>query len=281
MVSIDRTKKLLVWVILVFVALILLSANLGRSRSWNPSIKILIEVIAPVQKLITNSVQFTEGIWFKYFDLVNTHEDNKELRSLVDKLKLENSQYRELVATDRRLQELLLVKNITGKRVLASQVISRDPTGWFKSILVDKGEDTGVKTGMPVIHSEGVVGQVVSVSYNYSKVLLIIDQNSAVACIIERSRDSGILKGSSSKECLLDYVLKTSDVRAGDRVITSGLDRIYPKGHVVGEVIEVENNTGDLFKKVKVRPSVDFSKLEEVLILLREVPVSNPLIKEE
>ncbi len=160
---------------------------------------------------------------------------------------------------------------------MAAQVIGRDPTGWFKSVIIDKGKNSGIKVNMPVVNSKGVVGRLVSVSYNYAKVLLVIDQNSAVDCIIQRSRDNGIVKGLSSKVCILDYVLKTSDVRVGDMVITSGLDRVFPKGIPVGEVIDVKNPPGGLFKDVKVRPMVDFSNLEELLVILKEDPLANHL----
>lgn len=279
MLSIDRIKKIWLWVLLIFLSLAFLSSNLRRSKSWNPSIKILIEVVAPVQKFIKNSENFTEELWNKYFDLINTHEENKRLKAQIDRLMMENSQYREMLATQKRLQKLLSFKNNTKLPEVAAQVIGRDPTGWFRSIIVDKGENSGIKPNMPVVQAEGVVGQVVSISYNYSKVLLLIDQNSAVDCIIQRSRDSGIVKGLTSKVCTMDYVLKTSDVRVGDTVITSGMDRVFPKGIPVGKVIEVKDKPGELFKDVKVKPSVDFSKLEEVLILKKEDPLSSPIIE--
>jgi rod shape-determining protein MreC len=104
---------------------------------------------------------------------------------------------------------------------------------------------------------------------------LIIDQNSAVDCIIQRSRDKGIVKGLSSKICVLDYVLKNSDVVVGDMAVTSGLGRVFPKGLPVGEVVEVKNVSGELFKDIKIRPVVDFSKLEELLIILKEDPLTS------
>jgi len=125
---------------------------------------------------------------------------------------------------------------------------------------------------MPVVDAKGVVGRIVSISPHYAKVLLIIDQNSAVDCIIQRSRDMGIVKGLSSKVCKLDYCLKTSDVVVGDIVITSGLGRVFQKGLPVGEVIEVADAPSELFRNVKVRPMVDFSKLEEILVVMKEAP---------
>ena len=279
MFSGKRIKQILIWVFLLLLALIFLSFNVEKSKSWNPAAGILIEILAPIQKAVKGSVNFTTGLWSKYVGLINTHDENIKLKRENERLIMENSRYKELLSTYKRLQELLNFKENTDETVLAAQVIGRDPSGWFRSIIIDKGRNSGIKENMPVFNAKGVVGQIVSVSYNYSKVLLLIDQNSAVDCIIERSRDSGIVKGISQKECTLDYVLKTSDVRVGDLVITSGLDRVYPKGNYVGEVTEVEDSPGELYKKVKIKPSVDFSKLEEVLVLLREDPLSKPMIE--
>ncbi|MBN2419181.1 MAG: rod shape-determining protein MreC [Deltaproteobacteria bacterium] len=266
---------------MLLLALIFLSSNVERSKSWNPVAGIMIEILAPVQKAVKGSVNFTTGLWSKYIGLINTHDENLALKKDIERLMIENSKNRELLSTYKRLEELLKFTENTEETVLASQVIGRDPTGLFRSIIIDKGKNSGIKENMPVVNAKGVVGQIVSVSNNYSKVLLLIDQNSAVDCIIERSRDSGILKGISPKECTLDYVLKASDVRVGDLVITSGLDRVYPKGNYVGIVTEVEDSPGELYKKVKIKPSVDFSKLEEVLVLLREDPLSNPMIEKQ
>ncbi len=281
MFSNKRIKHILLWFFLVVLALIFLSSNIERSKSWNPVAGVLIEILSPVQKIVKGSADFTTGLWSKYIWLINTHDENIRLKSEVNRLVMENTRYKELLSTYNRLQQLLNFKDTTDVPVVAAQVIGRDPTGWFKSIIIDKGKNSGIRESMPVVNAKGVVGQIVSVSYNYSKVLLVIDQNSSVDCIIERSRDSGIVKGVSSKICSLDYVLKTSDVRVGDQVVTSGLDRVFPKGIHVGEVIEVKDTPEELFKNIKVRPSVDFSKLEEVLVLLREDPLSKPLNKEQ
>ncbi len=276
MFSSRRTKQILIWGFLLILALIFLSSNVERSKSWNPVAGVLIEMLAPVQKVVKGTVNFTTGLWSKYIGLINTHDENIRLKKEIDRLMIENSRSRELLSTYKRLQELLNFRGDSDETALAAQVIGRDPTG-FKSIIIDKGSNAGIKENMPVFNAKGVVGQIVSVSYNYSKVLLLIDQNSAVDCIIERSRDSGIVKGVSSKICTLDYVLKTSDVSVGDLVITSGLDRIFPKGNSVGVVTKVEDTPGELFKNVTIKPSVDFSKLEEVLVLLREDPLSKPV----
>lgn len=256
------------------MALLLISSSLGRRRSWNSSEQVLIEIIAPFQKLIKETVATTEDLWVKYFGLINIRNENIRMKREIDALRMDNNKYRELLSTHQRLQKLLQYKKTINLPVLAAQVIGRDPVGWFESVIIDKGEKSGLKVNMPVVNAQGVVGRLVSVSLNYAKVLLIIDQNSAVDCIIQRSRDKGIVKGLSSKICVLDYVLKNSDVVVGDMAVTSGLGRVFPKGLPVGEVVEVKNISGELFKDIKIRPVVDFSKLEELLIILKEDPLT-------
>ncbi len=258
---------------MVIFALFLLSSNLGKRRSWNPAEKVIIEITAPLQRFVTHSIRFTEGLWLKYFAHVNLHSDNDRLKKEIHVLKMENYRCRELLSTNRRLRELLNFAEIFNWPGSAAQVIGRDPSGWFKSIIIDKGEKSGLKVNMPVVDARGVVGRLVSASPNYAKVLLIIDQNSAVDCIVQRSREKGILKGVSEKICELEYVVKTGDVVVGDTVITSGMGRVFPKGLPVGEVVEVNSAPGELFLNIKVRPMVDFSKLEEVLIVLKEDPL--------
>ena len=269
-----RIRILWIWVFLILFALFLLSSNLGKRRSWSSPEQIIIELTAPIQKFIRETVNVTENLWLKYFGLIDARNENIRLKREINALRMENYRYRDLFATHKRLQKLLQFEKTIDWPVSAAQVIGRDPTGWFESVIIDKGTEADLRVNMPVVNAQGVVGRLVAVSHNYAKVLLIIDQNSAVDCIIQRSRDKGIVKGVSSKTCKLDYVLKTSDVVVGDLVVTSGLGRVFPKGVPVGEVTEVENLPGELFKDVQVRPLVDFSKLEEVLVILKEDPLA-------
>ena len=265
----------------ILLALFLLSSNLTRSRSWNPAEQIIVEITAPFQSFVTRTLHITEHLWLKYFYLIGIRDENRNLREGMNALKIENYRYRELIASHERFQELLRFQKKLKWPVLAAQVIGRDPSGWFESVVIDVGRKSGLKINMRVVNANGVVGRLVSVSSNYAKVLLIIDQNSAVDCLIQRSRDKGIAKGISSKMCKLDYALKTSDIAVGDMVITSGLGRIFPKGIPVGEVVEVNDRTGNLFREIKVKPMVDFSKLEEVLVILKEDPLASQQHKKE
>lgn len=270
MLNLRRIRIAWIWVVFVIVTLFLLSSNLGRRRPWNPFEKGVVEVTAPFQNLIQKTIGRTEDLWSKYFGLIHVRDENLRLKRELNALRMESYRYQELRAANKRLQELLQFKETIHGPVLAAQVIGRDPSGWFKSVIIDKGERSGLKIDMPVVNARGVVGRLVSVSAHYAKVLLIIDQNSAVDCVVQRSRDKGILKGISSKACKLDYVIKTSEVAVDDLVVTSGLGGVFPKSLPVGKVIAVESDPGELFKAITVEPLVDFSKLEELLVILKE-----------
>ncbi|MBN1103045.1 MAG: rod shape-determining protein MreC [Deltaproteobacteria bacterium] len=269
-----RIKTAWVYVVFVFLALFFLSSSLGRRHSWSPVEQIIVEITAPIQKVLIQTVRNVERLWLNYFHLVDLRKENIRLKQEIDALRMENYRYREQVTTQQRVRDLLQFKNTLDWPVVAAQVIGRDPSGWFESVIIDKGRNSGLKVNMPVVNAGGVVGQTVSVSLNYAKVLLIVDQNSAVDSLIQRSREKGIAKGLPPGMCKLDYVLKTADVVPGDVVVTSGMGGVYPKGLPVGEVQGVRDIPWEFFKDIKVGPRVDFSKLEELLVILKEAPLS-------
>lgn len=263
-------RKTGLWIVCAGFLLIFLSSNAGRNAPWNRVEGLIVELTAPFQELITGTTHRIESIWKDYFYLVDLRQENRRLLEEVNRLRMENSRYREQLAEYPRLRALLGFRQRLNRPALAARVIGMDPSGWFKSVIIDKGRRDGVKTHMPVVNAEGVVGKIVSVAADYAKVLLLIDQNSAVDCLVQRSRDRGMVKGLSKQSCKLDYVLKSSQVRVGDLVVTSGLGGIFPKGLTVGRVTEIHDIPGALFKEIEVRPAVDFSKLEEVLVVLKE-----------
>ena len=267
------------WVSIFFVCLVLflLSSSSGLKQPWNPVEQLIIEIAAPFQKLIRQTINATRDFWTNYFYLVDVRRENERLKQEMDSLRRENSQYKELLTAHERLRSLLQFREVVDKPVVAAQVIGMDPTGWFKSVIIDKGKNAGLKWDMPVVNASGVVGRIVSVSNNYAKVLLIIDQNSSLDCLTQRSRDRGMVKGTSGQLCKMDYVAKSSNVSVGDLVITSGIGGVFPKGLPVGEISNVKEGEGKLFQEIEVIPSVDFSKLEEVLV----IRITDPRIKEE
>jgi len=163
--------------------------------------------------------------------------------------------------------------------MIAVEVIGQDPTSWFKSVTINKGERDGVQKGMAVISPEGVVGQILKTAPHYATVLLMTDYNSAIDAVIQRTRAKAIVEGQEENRCQLKYLLRTEEVVVGDVVITSGLGGIFPKGLMVGEIRKVDKKGHGVFQYAELVPSVDLTKLEEVLII--STSPSLPLQPEE
>jgi len=255
-------------VVLVAINIIVLSIT---SRKRPPSYglgHVALPFVAPFQDAVTHSIRFLRGIWSHYFYLASVAKENDQLKRALGQATEKNNQLNEIALSNIRLRNLLNFKKTLSVRVLSAEVIAKDPSPWFKSIIIDKGKEGGIKKGLPVVIAEGIVGQVIEVSRKNSKVLLVIDQNSAVDALVQRTRSRGVVKGESTEKCQLKYVLRKHDVKVGDTVISSGLDGVFPKGLRIGRVSSVHRPNSGIFQAVAISPYVDFEKLEEVLIIL-------------
>jgi len=251
----------------IIITITLLSFARSRYGAFGPG-RVAIAVISPFQKAVATSTLFVKNIWNHYFSLVSTAKENDRLRKALGYADAEKNQWREMEFANYRLRKLLQFKKTIPNRTLAAEVAGRDPSSWFKSVIIDKGRSDGLKKGMPVIVPEGIAGHVAEVTSHYAKVLLLFDQNSAIDAFVQRTRARGIVKGETTGRCVLKYVLHKHDIRVGDIVVSSGLDGVFPKGLRIGYVSEVVKRTSGIFQNIKVTPYVDFDKLEEVLVIL-------------
>lgn len=198
-----------------------------------------------------------------------TYQQNLILKSENAVLKNKLVEMEELRQENERLKKLFNFKRDSVSSLMVAKVIGRDPTNWSSSVIVDKGKNQGIQTNWCVVTEAGLVGKVAEVGVATAKIMLINDPNSSVASLIQRSREQGITSGTITGQCRLHFLPANSDVQVSDIIITSGLGGIYPKGLVVGKVIEVENDGGGLSKSCRVKPAVNLSSLEEVLIIIR------------
>ncbi len=254
-------------IVLIAANIIALSVTSRRHASFGSG-RIALSFAAPFQKAVTRSIRFARGLWKHYFLTVSVAQESYKYKKALGLAQQQNNQLRELKLTNIRLRNLLDFQKTMTNQVLAAEAIGKDPSQWYKTIIIDKGKDEGVAKGMAVVVPEGIVGQVMGVSAHYSKVLLIIDPNSAVDALAQRTRARGVIKGGSSGRCLFKYVLRKHDVGVGDRVVSSGMDGVFPKGLAVGRVAGVVRRSSGIFQEVTVTPFVDFEKLEEVLVVL-------------
>lgn len=227
-----------------------------------------LTLVAPLQSAVHRCIHFFVDKWEHYFLLVSAARENERLRAELARAVARSERMQELELSNRRLRDLLGFRKSLTQRVLAAEIIGKDPSPWFQSVTIDKGEKDGVIRGLPVIVPEGVAGQVTEVSAGYAKVMLIIDRTSAVDALVQRTRARGIVQGDFVNRCILKYVLRKHDVQVGDTVISSGLDGVFPKGQPIGQVSKVVRGESGVFQDVTVMPYVDFEKLESVLVVL-------------
>lgn len=254
-------------IILITVNVILLSFS-SKSQSTFGLGRVGLSLVSPFQELVTRSIRFARDVWDHYFFLVSVAHENDNLKKSLNQYVGKSNQWHEIDLANSRLRHLLNFQKAPTNKVVAAEVIGKDPSGWFKTIIIDKGRSDGLQKGQPVVLPTGIVGQVLEAAGHYSKVMLIIDRNSAVDALVQRSRARGIIKGESADQCRFEFVLGKHDVQIGDTVIASGLDGVYPKGLRIGRVADISKRKSDIFYEIAVAPFVDYEKLEEVLVIL-------------
>jgi rod shape-determining protein MreC len=240
----------------------------------NPSAILLQKVGDPFSLVLELPISAGSAIgdslsemWSGYLALQGVHTENLQLRKEIDYLKNQNSQLREQAAATERLFALLDFKLRQAPRTVGAQVVGRDATNWYQSLILNKGSLDGVQVEMGVITPAGVVGRVVKTSSALSVVLLISDPNNAVAGLIQRTRDEGIVQGMPDGSVRLKYIPLLSGVQEGDRVVTSGLVGGFPRGLPIGTISRIVKEEGDLFQAADIVPDVEFEKVEEVLVI--------------
>lgn len=231
-----------------------------------------IAVVGPFQDGSTWFIRSVKDIWRHYFRLVSVAEENERLHKQIAESEALNNKLKEMTLANQRLRNLLNFRKNIGQEILSAEIIGKDPSPWFKTVIIDKGRADGLDIGYPVVVPEGIVGQIAEVASHYAKVLLIIDQNNAVDGLVQRTRARGIIKGSPNGQCKFHYTLRKYDVRVGDTIISSGLDGVFPKGLRVGGVSAVVKRHSGIFQEVAVTPFVDFETLEEVMVILNVQP---------
>ena len=265
----SQIRAFLLFGCLLTAILILIISMTGRKEFTFPH-KLGLEIIGPFQTVISKVSNYAGGFWEKYTSLFSVREENAQLRQELLQYKTANIEYREAVATNVRLQKLLELKESLPPPTLTAEIVGKDPSLWFRTLTINRGSSDGVQKGMPVVTVEGVVGQVLTSSPNYSKVLLATDPNSALDVITQKTRVPGIVKGLGREAFGLHYVLKSAEVEKDDYVLTSGLGGVFPKGLMVGTVSEITKSRRGMFQNIEIEPAVDFSQLEYLIIIMKK-----------
>lgn len=271
---------------LLFVALVIgtLALMLGdrrpapEDRHWLAHA--LLEVAAPLQRVITGPVNGVRDAWRRYGALVDVETENRALRERITQLERENLQFREALVASGQLRRIAQLRREFEVPLLPTQVVGQDASAWAHALLLDRGRSSDVRAGMPVLVDQGLVGLVNATTLHASRAMLILDRRSAVDAIIQRSRARGLVRGLGGGELEFAFMVRGDDVEVGDEVITSGVGGVYPKGIRVGTITSVKADNEQLLHTARVKPAVDFGRLEQVFVVLHRGPTMDLLFAE-
>jgi len=264
-----RAGSLFVAVLLGHI--ILISAQVNSRRGVPLLETATFGVFAEVQRAISTGVTGLRRGWGGYVGLRNVKDENESLKRQLADAQIELQRQRAMADRSRGFQRLLELRDQSKLTTVAAEIIAGGATPDFRTITIDKGSRDGVRRDMAVIAPDGVVGRVVVPSGRAAKVQLLIDRNAAAGVIVERSRAQGLVIGGGDDRLQMEYVSEAADIVVGDVVMTSGIDGIHPKGFLIGHVETVEKN-GPAYKRIVVKPAVDFRALEEVLVVISPSP---------
>jgi rod shape-determining protein MreC len=251
----------------LFGQLLLLSIQVTRNQNVRLINVWAAEMFAPFERAFHGAIGSTAEAWVSIHELWASGEANKNLGTELVLARAQIQQLSEKAAAVGRLKALLQFKEQSPYQTIAAQVIASSPQEGSTTIIIDRGRDAGVEPDMPVITPEGVVGKIASAYAHTAQVLVITDPTCGVGCLLEKSRIQGILKGGGREQCELHYVMDDQKVPAGEAVITSGLDQVYPKGLLVGHVVQSEE--GNIYRRITVKPAASLNRLENVLVLFK------------
>jgi rod shape-determining protein MreC len=266
-----RYRNLIVLVGVLFAQVLGLAVQVKRTTDSEPTRLIrvwAVDIVTPLEKALHWVQTSTGNVWRNYFYLRGVRAENRNLKQQIERMSLEQVRMSQDADQARRLQALLAFKEQFISRTMAAQVIGSSGSELSRAVYIDKGESDGIKPDMAVITADGIVGKVLRAYGSTSLVLLINDQTSGVGAILDKTRLQGILRGTPAGEVVLEKVMSDEVVPAGEMVLTSGGDGIFPKGLLVGRVTKVSPGS-ELFLNIRVRPAADLSKLEEVLVVTR------------
>ena len=266
----SKYRPHIIAVVLLIISLTIISYSASRITEIGFLRKVAIEIVSPFTDVVNISIKGMTDFWRRYLLLVELEKENRRLHEEKTVLSEQLNTYREGYYEGIRLRKMLELKDALPYKSLAARVVDNKSDALFKTILINRGTADGLLAGYPVLSAQGVVGKIIESSWHYSRVLLLSDKNSNIDAVIQRNRAHGILQGTGMLRYHLKYIPRSEEILPGDTLLSSGMAGLFPKGLILGTVIKAYRQEHELFQKIDVMPSVDFSKLEEVLILIPE-----------
>lgn len=260
-------KKIIVVIIIFFIFYLSIFSKVKKDE-W--LISDILSTLFKPGEIVATYIRKQIFIFNERIKGDNLVKENYQLKKELAKLKETNNRLVESYLRLKREKEIFKFSQEFPYKTIKAKVIARDPTTWYKTVSIDKGRKDGIKINMPVVTYEGLVGRIYKVNKYTSLVLLLIDSESAVGSRLQRSRDTGVVIGKG-ENLQFEYLAKSSKVKVGDKVITSGLSEFFPPGILIGEVVNINRKNTQFTLKVEVAPAVRFGRLEEVLIIIDRI----------
>jgi rod shape-determining protein MreC len=263
-----KHSRLLVFLLIVILVLAIIFPEFQK-RPLYMLMRPFVFVISSLQEGLLAVGDGIGNVWSGYISLTDVRRENARLKEEVLSLRNENVRLLEDQSAMKRMEELLDFKIKAAYSMIAARVIGRDPSMWYRTVVIDKGENDGVRVDMGVIVPGGVIGRIVKSNPDIAYVLMLTDRSSAIAALVQRTRDEGIVEGTERGLARIKYIPALAEIREGDIVITSGLVGSFPKGLPVGRIRRVEKHDMAMFQEAEMIPEVDLSRLEEVMVITR------------
>jgi len=263
----NRDRSATVVIPLLLLQLALLSFQIQNPSGMTPIRTMVLAVQAPIVGVTSGISSGLRGAWARYVWLVGARRENEQLRESVRRLAQLNRSYEEIRQENNRLRRLLSVRGVAEFRSVGARVIARTPGFLSNVIYIDCGYADGVRIDCPVVSGDGIIGRIVLVSGNQSQVQLITNPDASTGVLIEETRTPGVLRGTGDRLMDLHYISNEERVRVDDVILSSGLDAVFPKGYLIGKVVDSRKSEG-VFYHIKVEPTVDLYHIEEVSVLL-------------
>jgi len=270
-----RQRPGVVLAVAILLHVTLISAQVNTASGLPVLQVVTFGSFSEVQRGTMSIIDGVRGLWSGYIALQQVQQENTALKQEMQTLQIKLQQERAEAQRTDNLRQLLELRERANLDTVAAEVIAGAASPDFRTVTIDKGSSDSLETDMAVISPAGVVGRIILPSRRASKVQLLIDRNAAAGALIERTRVQGVVVGIGDGMLHMQYVPGTADVKTGDLVVTSGIDGIFPKGFVIGTIDHADRGAG-AYHEIVIRPAVDFSRLEEVLIV-RTPPASRSL----
>jgi rod shape-determining protein MreC len=265
-------------VLIILILLSLVGIALDQNEDLQPIEDLVLRFVVPIQERLTSLANNIKDLTQTTQNIKELHRRNEELQGLVDSLMIENVHLKEIESENETLRRLLgfTQANPTHSYKAAEvkgRVIGYDPSNFLSYLTIDLGSQQGIEKGMPVVTERGLVGRITEVGANWAKVMLTIDPSSSVNALIQTSRATGVVEGQVGGSLLMKYIPQGETVNINDIVLTSGLGGNFPKNLIIGQVTAVHQRDIEMFQQADIRPTVDFNKLEIVLIITNFEPI--------